>query len=146
MHHQTCLAHRCQLQQLSAGAAAQTCSKFGCRQTTVSCRLLGPLRMLGMHISVIDAADQAGSTPQMLPCGRYNTHGWTCAISKVAAIRLSPAAGVKRIAGGVYSEMRQVLVAFLQDVIPDAVVLMEHCHRKTLAVNDIVLALKRRGM
>ena len=55
-------------------------------------------------------------------------------------------AGVKRISGGVYQEMRQVLVAFLQAAIPDAVALAEHCHRCTVTVNDVLLALKRRGM
>ena len=55
-------------------------------------------------------------------------------------------AGVKRISGGVYQEMRQVLVAFLQAAIPDAVALAEHSHRCTVTVNDVLLALKRRGM
>jgi histone H3/H4 len=55
-------------------------------------------------------------------------------------------AGVKRISGGVYQEMRQVLVAFLRAAIPDAIALAEHCRRCTVTVNDILLALKRRGM
>lgn len=55
-------------------------------------------------------------------------------------------AGVKRISSGVYTEMRQVLVAFLKGVIPDATTLAEHCRRSTITVNDILLALKRRGM
>ena len=72
----------------------------------------------------------------------------TAAVEPYTAERQAPLspAGVKRISGGVYQEMRQALVAFLRAAIPDAIALAEHCRRCTVTVNDILLALKRRGM
>lgn len=44
-----------------------------------------------------------------------------------------------------YPAIRKCLVSYLKNVLPDAIALAEHCRRMTVTVNDILLALKRRG-
>jgi len=53
--------------------------------------------------------------------------------------------GVKRISGLMYEETRGVLSVFLENVIRDTIVYTEHARRKTVSVNDVLYALKRRG-
>jgi histone H4 len=53
--------------------------------------------------------------------------------------------GVKRISGLMYEETRGVLNVFLENVIRDTIVYTEHARRKTVSVNDVLYALKRRG-
>lgn len=66
-------------------------------------------------------------------------------ITKPAIRRLARRGGVKRISGMVYEETRGVLKVFLQHVIGDAVVYVEHARRKTVTAMDVVYALKRQG-
>lgn len=63
-----------------------------------------------------------------------------------AGVPLVPSAGVKRIAGAVYQEMRQTLASFVTGVVHDAITMAEHCRRMTITVNDMLLVLKRRNM
>lgn len=66
-------------------------------------------------------------------------------ITKPAIRRLARRGGVKRIAGGVYGETREVLKAFLTNVLRDTLTYTEHARRKTVTVMDVVHALKRQG-
>lgn len=66
-------------------------------------------------------------------------------VTKPAIRRLARRGGVKRISGGVYEETRNVLRAFLSDIIHDAVSYTEHGRRKTVTAMDVLYALKRRG-
>lgn len=66
-------------------------------------------------------------------------------ITKPAIRRLARRAGVKRISGLVYDDIRQALKTFLTNIIHDAVTYTEHARRKTVTVQDVILALKRQG-
>lgn|SRR3989338_6011400 len=66
-------------------------------------------------------------------------------ITKPAIRRLARRGGVKRISGLIYEETREVLKAFLENVIHDAVTYTEHARRKTVTAMDVVYALKRQG-
>lgn len=66
-------------------------------------------------------------------------------ITKPAIRRLARRGGVKRLSGLVYDETRNVLKAFLEGVVRDAVTYTEHARRKTVTALDVVYALKRQG-
>jgi len=66
-------------------------------------------------------------------------------ITKPAIRRLARRGGVKRISGLMYEETRGVLNVFLENVMRDTIVYTEHARRKTVSVNDVLYALKRRG-
>ena len=66
-------------------------------------------------------------------------------ITKPAIRRLARRGGVKRISGLMYEETRGVLKVFLENVIQDTIVYTEHARRKTVSVQDVLYALKRRG-
>ena len=53
-------------------------------------------------------------------------------ITKPAIRRLARRGGVKRLSGLVYDETRNVLKAFLENVVRDAVTYTEHARRKTV--------------
>ncbi|KAJ3424022.1 histone h4 [Anaeramoeba flamelloides] len=65
-------------------------------------------------------------------------------ISRPAIRRLARRGGVKRISATIYDEVRNVLRAFLENVVRDAVTYTEHARRKTVTVLDVVYALKRQ--
>ena len=66
-------------------------------------------------------------------------------ITKPAIRRLARRGGVKRISGLIYEETRNVLKAFLESVVRDAVTYTEHARRKTVTAMDVIFALKRQG-
>ena len=66
-------------------------------------------------------------------------------ITKPAIRRLARRGGVKRISNLIYEETRNVLKAFLENVVRDAVTYTEHARRKTVTAMDFVYALKRQG-
>ncbi|OLQ14264.1 Histone H4 [Symbiodinium microadriaticum] len=66
-------------------------------------------------------------------------------ITKPDLRRLARRAGVQRVAGGIYDEVREVITGFLQKILRDAAVYAEHARRKTVVPMDIVLSLRRRG-
>lgn len=66
-------------------------------------------------------------------------------ITKPAIRRLARRAGVKRLSGMIYSETRSCLKAFLEEVIKDTVLYMEHGNRKTVTPMDVLYALKRQN-
>jgi histone H4 len=66
-------------------------------------------------------------------------------ITKPAIRRLARRGGVKRISFYIYEYAREVLKAFLQGVVRDAITYTEHAKRKTVTAMDVVYALKRQG-
>ena len=71
---------------------------------------------------------------------RYGEH-----IGLSSIRRLARRGGVKRISGGVYEETRTCLEHYLQRVLKDLVLLVEHADRFTVTVMDVVYALKKNG-
>jgi len=66
-------------------------------------------------------------------------------ITKPAIRRLARRGGVKRLSGLIYDETRNVLKAFLENIVRDSVTYTEHARRKTVTALDVVYALKRQG-
>lgn len=54
--------------------------------------------------------------------------------------------GIKRINGLIYEEIRVILKAFLEHILQTAIKYKEHGRRKTFTLNDIVHALKFKGI
>ena len=76
---------------------------------------------------------------------RVKKFGAIQGISKPAIRRLARRGGCRRISGLIYEETRGVLKFFLERVIRDSLIYMEHARRKTLAAKDVVYALKHQG-
>ena len=66
-------------------------------------------------------------------------------VSQGSIRRLARRGGVKRIAGPVYGEVRDVLRKFVEGVVRDATAYTEHAKRRTVTVGDIVQSLRKRG-
>lgn len=66
-------------------------------------------------------------------------------ITKGAIRRLARRGGVKRIAFQVYEYSREVLMAFMDKLLRDALTYTEHAGRKTVTNMDVILAMKRQG-
>lgn len=66
-------------------------------------------------------------------------------ITKPAIRRLARRAGVKRLSGLIYDETRSCLRIFLESILRDTVLYMEHSKRKTVTVMDVLYALKRNN-
>jgi histone H4 len=66
-------------------------------------------------------------------------------VTKPAIRRLARRGGVKRISSDIYNYTRDVLSAFLGQVVRDSVTYTEHARRKTVTAMDVVYALKRQG-
>lgn len=64
-------------------------------------------------------------------------------VTKGAIQRLAQVAGVKRISGLVYEEIRGVLKVYLENVLKNAILYTEHSRRKTVSVEDVEAALNR---
>jgi histone H4 len=66
-------------------------------------------------------------------------------ITRNDIIRIANRGGVKRVSGLTYEEVRGVTRNFLEKVLRDAVLFMEHSKRKTISSEDIKHALERNG-
>ena len=66
-------------------------------------------------------------------------------ISKGDIRRVARRGGVKRISRGIYPCARNALLDWLNGVVKDSLVFMEHAKRSTVRATDVVYALKRRG-
>jgi len=64
-------------------------------------------------------------------------------VTKGAIQRLAQVAGVKRISGLVYEEIRGVLKVYLENVLRNAILYTEHSRRRTVSVEDVEAALNR---
>lgn len=67
-------------------------------------------------------------------------------VTKPALRRLARRAGIKRISGLLYEELRGVLkTQILEPMLRDAVTYTEHARRRTVTAQDVVYATKRQG-
>ncbi|KAL7950199.1 histone-fold-containing protein [Trichoderma barbatum] len=66
-------------------------------------------------------------------------------ITKPAIRRLARRGGVKRISAMIYDEARTALKGFLEEVLRDVVLYVEHRNAKTVTLEDVLHSLKRRG-
>lgn len=66
-------------------------------------------------------------------------------VTHPAIRRLARRAGIKRISGLLYDEVRGVLRAFVNGVVKDAISYTEAAKRKSVFPSDVVHALRRRG-
>ncbi|KAH8808942.1 histone-fold-containing protein [Xylogone sp. PMI_703] len=66
-------------------------------------------------------------------------------ITKGDIRRLARRGGVKRISASIYQEARLCIKSYLEQVIHDCVVYVEHGNRKTVTVTDVIFALRRIG-
>ena len=66
-------------------------------------------------------------------------------VTKPAVRRLCRRAGIKRISGLMYFNVRVELKKFLEKTLFDAMIYTNHARRNTVTANDVVYALKRQG-
>ena len=66
-------------------------------------------------------------------------------VTKPALRRLARRAAVKRLSGGVYEDVRGLVRTFIESVVYYALMYKTSHGRKTIALKDVVFALKRRG-
>lgn len=67
-------------------------------------------------------------------------------ITKPALLRILRRAGVKRVSGLVYEELRGVLKTWLETVVRSTVIFTEHARRKTVQLPDLEAALASQGI
>ena len=67
-------------------------------------------------------------------------------VSNGSIRRLARRGGVRRINAGCYDEVRGALLVWIEDILRDAMTYAEHGRRMTVISNDIIYALKRRGV
>lgn len=66
-------------------------------------------------------------------------------VSQAAIRRLARRGGCRRISGLIYDETRAVLRHFLERILGNSIIYMEHARRRTLTAKDVVYALKKEG-
>ncbi|MES2875531.1 MAG: histone-like protein [Bacteroidota bacterium] len=66
-------------------------------------------------------------------------------ISKGSLKRMARRGGVKRMSDSCIPVIRNKLKEYLQAVLKDAVILVDHAKRKTVTVEDVVRAVRRQG-
>jgi histone H4 len=59
--------------------------------------------------------------------------------------RLAARAGIATMSTLVYADLRDVTKAFLDQVVGDATIFMEHARRRTLTIQDVLLSLEKNG-
>ena len=98
------------------------------------------LRAKAAAVPVLAKKGKKGKAPKKLVL-RDAVHG----ISKASFCRLARRAGVQRMSGLIYEEVRGVLKQFLEFVIKDAIIFTQYCHRKTVTPVDVIFTLKQHG-
>ncbi|KAF2208915.1 hypothetical protein CERZMDRAFT_48251, partial [Cercospora zeae-maydis SCOH1-5] len=66
-------------------------------------------------------------------------------ITNLSIRRLARRGGVKRTSNDVYPAARTEMKQYLESVLKDIVVVLEHSQRKTVTTNDVVFVLNKRG-
>ncbi|XP_041035005.1 histone H4-like [Carcharodon carcharias] len=66
-------------------------------------------------------------------------------ITKPAIHHLAHCGDNKRTSGPIHEETHEVLKAFLENIIQDSVIYMEHAKRKAVIAMDVVYTLKHQG-
>jgi histone H3 len=67
-------------------------------------------------------------------------------ITKPALLRILRRAGVKRVSGLIYEELRGVLMVWLRTLVRDTVIFTEHARRKTAQLSDLEASLSNNGI
>ena len=67
-------------------------------------------------------------------------------ITKPALLRVLRRAGVKRVSGLMYEELRGVLKVWMENVVRDTVIFTQHARRKTVQLQDLEAALSNNGI
>ena len=66
-------------------------------------------------------------------------------ITKPAMTRVSRRGGVQRISNSTFQATRVALKQFVEDVVRDAIIYMQHARRSTITIADVSYALNRNG-
>ena len=66
-------------------------------------------------------------------------------VSQGSIRRLARRGGVKRLSAAVVGDVRSVLRSFLDGVVSAAATYTEHAKHKTVSVQDVIAALRKRG-
>ena len=66
-------------------------------------------------------------------------------LTKPAFQRIARQAGVKRMSGLVYDELRGITKVHMENVIRASMTYMEHDRRKTLGLNDVLRGIEDQG-
>lgn len=59
--------------------------------------------------------------------------------------RIAHRASVKRVSGSAYSQCRKLLDGYLKGIVRDAILYCESGKRKTVSVNDMIHAIRKKG-
>ena len=98
------------------------------------------LRAKAAAVPVPAKKGKKGKAPKKLVL-KDAVHG----ISKASFCRLARCAGVQRMSGLIYKEVRGVLKQFLEAVVKDAIIFTQYCHRRTVTPVDVIFTLKQHG-
>ncbi len=63
-------------------------------------------------------------------------------ITKPAIRRLARKAGIKRIGGNVYEEVRGIIKVEIENILKDTIILIDNKHKKTISGDDVRLAIR----
>jgi histone H3/H4 len=74
-----------------------------------------------------------------------STYENTQGLTKPAFLRIARQAGVKRMSGLTYKELRDVTEEHMENVIRASMMYMEHDRRKTLGLNDVIRGIEDQG-
>ena len=72
------------------------------------------------------------------------TTNWKTAITKGSIRRIARRGGCRRIAANVYDEARVMINKFVENVMDDAVAILEMTSRRTVRVGDVLYALRKQ--
>jgi histone H4 len=67
-------------------------------------------------------------------------------ISRPALQRVMRRGGIKRISGLMYEELRDVMKMYMEEIIKDMVIFVEHDRRKTVQTEDLEASLEMHGI
>ena len=87
-----------------------------------------------------------GKTPQTTKCNRKILRDNISGLTKPAFRRILHRAGVKRVSGLIYEELRGVTKVWLEKIIKDMIIFTEHGRRKTAMLEDLEGSLSNNGI
>jgi histone H3 len=67
-------------------------------------------------------------------------------ITQPAIGRLAQTAGILRVGGLCYEEVRGIMKVYMEDTLKDAIIFMEHDRRKTVQTSDLDAAVQKKGI
>ncbi len=87
------------------------------------------------------SAESKGTSKRLKKVVKDSVRG----VTQPAIRRLARRAGIKRVSGLLYTEVRGVLRSFVENVVRDSIAFTECARRKSVQPSDVVHALRRRG-